>query len=108
MTGGSGYTVSDDEVLELQTRLALEEGIYAEPAGVVALTGALSAIRRGEVDPSSIIACLVTGSGFKDDVSTGRMTALAGPVARVATFSAFERITRETVAGRRETHSGAR
>jgi threonine synthase len=39
----------------------------------VPLAGALLAIGQGQVEKDSVIVCLVTGTGFKDDVSLGRM-----------------------------------
>jgi threonine synthase len=72
-TDGSGYVVSDEIVWETQQALAAREGIYCEPAGAVALCGALQAIERGEVNPRDTIACLVTGHAFKDPTAVERM-----------------------------------
>ncbi|MEW4530074.1 pyridoxal-phosphate dependent enzyme [Maioricimonas sp. JC845] len=74
-TGGTGHLVTDEFIWEVQKRLAREEGIFSEPAGAVALAGALSAARAGRVDPDATIVCLVTGSGFKDEASLDRMIA---------------------------------
>ncbi len=76
-SGGTGHTVSDEEVWECQRRLAREEGIFCEPAGAVALAGALGALKRGEIGPDAPVVCLVTGSGFKDAASIERMNAEA-------------------------------
>ena len=72
-TGGTGILVDDDFVWQTQRRLAREEGIFTEPAGAVALAGALQAARDGEIDLDAGLVCLVTGSGFKDDESVSRM-----------------------------------
>ncbi|MCC6491773.1 MAG: pyridoxal-phosphate dependent enzyme [Pirellulales bacterium] len=72
-SGGTGYLVSDSEVWSMQARLAAEEGVFCEPAGAVALCGALQAIERGEVNPDEAMACIVTGSGFKDMASVDRL-----------------------------------
>jgi threonine synthase len=72
-SGGTGVLVRDDDVWQVQSRMAKEEGIFCEPAGAVPLTGALLAIREGQVEKDSVIVCLVTGTGFKDEVSLGRM-----------------------------------
>ena len=72
-SGGTGHLVSDEFVWECQCRLAQEEGIFCEPAGAVALAGALNAVEANEVSADSQIVCLVTGSGFKDAASIGRM-----------------------------------
>lgn len=72
-TGGIGHLVSDETIWEIQKRLAREEGIFAEPAGAVALAGALQAFAAGEVSADSSVTCLVTGSGFKDARAIDRM-----------------------------------
>jgi threonine synthase len=74
-SGGTGHTVTDAEVWALQARLAREEGLFAEPAGLVALAGALRAVSAGEIDPEATVVCLVTGSGFKDMASVERLNA---------------------------------
>jgi threonine synthase len=74
-SGGTGHRVDDDWVWEVQQRLAREEGIFAEPAGAVAVAGALQAARLGELRPDARVVCLVTGSGFKDEAALERMVA---------------------------------
>ena len=72
-TGGTGHLVDDGFVWAVQTRLAREEGIFCEPAAAVPLAGALKAVRERNVNPDSVIVCMVTGSGFKDLHSIDRM-----------------------------------
>jgi threonine synthase len=72
-TGGTGHAVADELVWETQRRLAREEGIFTEPAGATALAGALQAVRTGRLRTDARIACLVTGTGFKDEASVTRM-----------------------------------
>ncbi len=74
-SGGTGYLVEDNLVYAMQQRLAREEGIFCEPAGAVALAGAVEAVRIGELASNATVVCLVTGSGFKDNASVERMTA---------------------------------
>ena len=74
-TGGTGHLVSDEETWQLQKQLAREEGIFCEPAGAVALAGAIRATAEGLVQSDDTIVCLVTGSGFKDEDSVTRMIA---------------------------------
>lgn len=74
-SGGTGHLVGDAAIYEAQKRLAREEGIFSEPAGAVALAGALSASAAGEIESEATVVCLVTGSGFKDDASIERMNA---------------------------------
>ncbi|MBL4883514.1 MAG: pyridoxal-phosphate dependent enzyme [Planctomycetaceae bacterium] len=72
-SGGTGHTITDEQVWEVQKKLAREEGIFCEPAGAVATAGALQAMAAGEIDPNKNITCLITGSGFKDPVAIDRM-----------------------------------
>jgi threonine synthase len=94
--GGNGYVVDDESVFNWQARLAREEGIFAEPAGAVALAGVAEAVRRGELTPDEPAVCLVTGSGFKDERSLVRMTGEA-PTLLVDDFAAFAKIVRENL-----------
>lgn len=71
--GGTGHLVADSFVWETQSRLAREEGIFAEPAGSTALAGALQAARNGYLAPEANIVCLITGSAFKDPPSLDAM-----------------------------------
>ena len=73
-SGGTGHVVTDDDVRLAQSQLARQEGLFAEPAGAVALAGAMQAIRNREVEPHATIVCIVTGSGFKDAASLSVMT----------------------------------
>lgn len=66
---GMGFAVKDDEVYESQRMLLEMEGIFAEPAGAVALAGLRKALREGRINPEESAVCLVTGSGFKDPES---------------------------------------
>jgi threonine synthase len=72
-SGGNGYVVDDPTVWQIQRRLALEEGILCEPAGAVALAGALQAAAAGEIASHEPVICLVTGAGYKDEASLARM-----------------------------------
>lgn len=74
-SSGTGRLVRDEDVWDVQSRLAREEGIFAEPAGAVSVAGALAAIRAGAVSRNSTICCIVTGTGFKDVPSIDRMLA---------------------------------
>ncbi len=72
-SGGTGHVVSDDDVWTVQQQLARQEGIFTEPAGAVALAGALKAMRGGEIHPEATVVCIVSGSGFKDAAAMDRM-----------------------------------
>ncbi len=62
--GGRAVVVSDDEILEAQRMLSSRAGLFAEPSSSASLAGFLKT--RGEIDPSSTVVLLVTGSGLKD------------------------------------------
>lgn len=88
-SGGNGHLVPDDFVFEIQRRLAREEGIYSEPAGAVALAGALRAAAAGEMDRDATIVCPITGSGFKDAASIEAMVGRDGaPLVELDDFEA--------------------
>jgi threonine synthase len=94
-SGGNGHLVSDESVHELQARLAREEGIFSEPAGAVALAGALRAAAAGEIDRDALVVCVVTGSGFKDGASLAKMADTARvPLSEFGEFADRLRSTR--------------
>ena len=72
-SGGTGHIVDDESVWQVQSRLVKEEGIFCEPAAAVSVCGALNAVQRGEIDRNAPIACIITGSAFKDLASVERM-----------------------------------
>jgi threonine synthase len=72
-SGGTGHLVSDEQVWEMQRRLATEEGVFCEPAAAVSVAAAMQAARIGEIAPTDRVCCIVTGSGFKDAASVDRM-----------------------------------
>ncbi|MBM4076816.1 MAG: pyridoxal-phosphate dependent enzyme, partial [Planctomycetes bacterium] len=73
INGGTGHVVTDQLVWETQQRLALEEGVFAEPAASTALAGIVRAASEGQLNPDANIACLITGSAFKDPPSLDAM-----------------------------------
>lgn len=73
-SGGTGHSVTDEEVWTVQKRLAREEGIFAEPAGSTALAGVAQAARAGRIDPSAGVVCLISGTAFKDEKSLNEMS----------------------------------
>jgi threonine synthase len=72
-SGGTGHVIDDEDAWTAQRRLAREEGIFCEPAGAVALAGALRAAQAGELQHSAKVVCLVTGTAFKDVTSLNRL-----------------------------------
>ncbi len=74
-TGGTGHVITDADAWSAQSRLAREEGIFAEPAGAVPLAGILQAAKAEEIRADAVVVCLVTGIGFKDRKGIDRLTA---------------------------------
>ena len=60
---GFAETVNDDEILETRELLAREEGIFAEPSGVVGLAGILKL--KDKIKEGSKVVCVITGHGLK-------------------------------------------
>lgn len=60
---GACETVTDKQILKVRELLAAREGLFAEPAGAVALAGLLKAKNR--IKRHSRVVCLVTGHGLK-------------------------------------------
>jgi threonine synthase len=65
-SSGTVAGVSDDEAFDMQQSLALEEGIWVEPAAVVSVTALRSLVEQGWIKPHERVVCLLTGAGFKD------------------------------------------
>jgi threonine synthase len=74
---GIGHVVADADTWQVQARLAREEGIFAEPAGVITVAAALRAAAAGYLRREAVVVCLITGSGFKDPPSVDRMVPAA-------------------------------
>ena len=62
--GGRCVTVSDDEILEAQHRLARLSGLFAEPAAAASYAGFRKMVKELPSDATAVL--LVTGSGLKD------------------------------------------
>jgi len=65
-TKGFGITVSDNEILVAQHRLAKNTGIFAEPAASASMAGFLKAMQMGKIKAGESIVILASGSGLKD------------------------------------------
>ena len=65
-SGGFSLTVSDEEILAGQKKLAETTGIFAEPAAAAAAAGVLKLKGEARLDPQAQIVLLITGHGLKD------------------------------------------
>jgi threonine synthase len=64
-TGGSYFTVTDEEILEAVAELG-RFGVFAEPAAAAAHAGYLQALQTGRLGAEDPALVLSTGSGLKD------------------------------------------
>lgn len=80
-SGGVGVTVSDEAIIDAITDLARHTGVFAEPAGAVALAGLRAARDDGLVERDERIVLLVTGSGLKDVATVATELESCMPVA---------------------------
>jgi len=64
-SGGIAESATDEEIIEGIKILAKTEGIFAEPAGGVAIAVLKNLIKSGEIPKDEEVVCCVTGSGFK-------------------------------------------
>jgi len=65
-SGGFSITVSDEEILGGQKKLAESTGIFAEPAAAATAAALLKLQDDPRIDPAAQIVLLITGHGLKD------------------------------------------
>jgi threonine synthase len=66
-SGGHIVAVSDDQIIQMQRKLAEMEGIWVEPASAAGLAGLESEIANSRLDPhGKRIVAICTGHGLKD------------------------------------------
>ena len=90
-SGGGLMAVSDTEILEAIRRMAATTGVMAEPAGAVALAGAVRMAAEGLLNSRDRIAIMVTGNGLKD-IASVRSAAEAKPVLVEPSLDELEQI----------------
>jgi threonine synthase len=87
-TGGAGAAVSDEEVVDGIKLLAETEGIFAETAGGVTISGLKQLIKGGHVDPDELVVAFITGAGLKTQEALEG--ALPAPMHVQPTMASFE------------------
>jgi threonine synthase len=65
-SGGAIEAVSDEEILEMQRRIARSEGIFCEPASAAGVAGVARLAREGRIGRDEVVVCILTGHGLKD------------------------------------------
>jgi len=92
-SGGAIESVTDEEILEAQSLLAREEGVFCEPASAAGVAGLLKLAREGRA-PEGTVVSVLTGHGLKDpDVILSRVE-LPEPVE--ATFEAISGVMEQS------------
>lgn len=69
-TGGIAMTASDEEMLQMQSDLASDEGIYSEASSVLTLAVAKKMVERGMLRGDEVVVALLTSTGLKDPEAT--------------------------------------
>ena len=78
-TQGRVVTVSDQHIRDVQTHLARTEGVLVEPAGAVALAGAIAEARAGLIGPDDVVVVMLTGAAHKDAPSLDALGSANSP-----------------------------
>ena len=79
-------SVTDEEILEAQSLLAREEGLFCEPASAAGIAGLLKLAREDRA-PEGTVVSILTGHGLKDPDVILKRTVLPDPIP--ATFEAL-------------------
>jgi threonine synthase len=85
-SGGLIESVTDEEILDAQSLLAREEGVFCEPASAAGIAGLLKLARKGQT-PEGTVVSVLTGHGLKDPDVILKRTVLPTPIP--ATFEAL-------------------
>jgi threonine synthase len=65
-TGGAFVHVTDDDILAAMRELAMEVGVFAEPAAAAGYASLVAAVRDGQIQSNERVVVVITGSGLKD------------------------------------------
>lgn len=65
-SGGAIDSVTDDEIISAYHLLAIEEGVFVEPASAASVAGLIKAHAAGKIENGSTVVCILTGHGLKD------------------------------------------
>ncbi len=79
-------SVTDEEILDAQSLLAREEGVFCEPASAAGIAGLLKLAREDRA-PEGVVVSVLTGHGLKDPDTILNRTRLPDPIP--ATFDAL-------------------
>ncbi len=79
-SNGVALKVTDGEILEAQSILARETGVFVEPAAAASFAGLVRMAGQGQVDRDDTVVLLLTGTGLKDTASILDRVPLAEPI----------------------------
>lgn len=65
-SGGTIDSVTDGEILEAYKMIAVQEGIFCEPASAASIAGVLKKASEGLFQKGETVVCTLTGHGMKD------------------------------------------
>jgi len=65
-SNGDILAITDEDIISAYKLIASNEGIFAEPASCISLTGAIKKIESGQIPKNSSVVCILTGNGLKD------------------------------------------
>lgn len=65
-SGGWFDSLEDAEILAAQQLLAVQEGVFCEPASATSVAGALRDLASGKIPAGQRVVCTLTGHGLKD------------------------------------------
>ncbi|MBM4760734.1 threonine synthase [Bacillus sp. B15-48] len=58
--------VTDEEILTAYKKIAVTEGVFAEPGSCASLAGIFKSIKNGKIPQGSKVVAILTGNGLKD------------------------------------------
>jgi threonine synthase len=65
-SGGLAVGVKDETAFALQRRLAVEEGVWVEPAAAATLAALVDLRGQGQLQTRERVVCIFSGAGFKE------------------------------------------
>jgi threonine synthase len=89
-SGGSGVAVDDDEVIDGIKLLAQTEGIFAETAGGVVISGLKRLAEAGRLGRDEVVVAFITGAGLKTQEALTETESLEAPVHVQPNIASFE------------------
>jgi len=65
-SGGVIESVTDEEILAMQSLVVRREGVFCEPASAAGVAGVARLAREGRLRDNETVVCILTGHGLKD------------------------------------------